>query len=205
MYRILYLVPAILLFCFFSVNAQRIEVHANKDFSNNTMLNKAWGVGGALDLDQWVKKTTFRINFNWTMYKKKDNITNPNFQRISGGVSVFYSFSLTEKISLQCGGELNYTNLKHTYIYDIQHTPTDTIGGKPLTLQQTGDFIGIGPHIGIRYELTSRFCVALNFIPSYMFMIRNKSSVKTIDSEYNKGVWLFPVQLGISFKLYNPE
>jgi len=198
--RTLYFIP-LFLFCFLKINAQRLEVHAIKDFSTNTIANKAWGVGGAIDFDQWVKKTTFRINFDWAIYKKIDNTTNPNYQRLSGGISAFYSFKLTEKITFQCGAGLNYSNLKHSFIYDIdslQH-------GKPLTVQHTGNFIGIGPHLELCYELAPRFNVVLNFVPNYLIPVSRKSNVKTIDPEYEKGVWLFPIQLGISFKLFNPD
>ena len=195
------LIICILLFSFQNLNAQRIEVHPVKDLSTNSIANKAWGVGGAIDFDQWVKKVTFRLNFNWGMYQNKNSETHPRFQLLSAGISAFYSFKLTEKISLQCGAEVNYTNLRYSYIYGF----TDSIAGKPLTVQHTGNCIGIGPYIGARYEFTPRFCIALNFIPQYLITVSNKSSVTIITPEYEKGVWLFPIQLGFSFKLFNNE
>ena len=190
----------ILLFNFSNVNAQRIEIHGIKDFSTNSTANKAWGVGGAIDLDQWVKKVTFRLNFNWGMYQKKNDV-NTKFQLLNGGISAFYSLKINEKTSFQCGAEVNYTNLRLSYIFAID----DLQQGKPLTVQHTGNFIGIGPHIGIRYEFTPRISIALNIIPQYLIPVSNKSSVKTIPPEYEKGVWLFPIQLGFSFKLFNSE
>ena len=199
------LIIGILLFIFPNANAQRIEVHAPiKYLSTHNIANKAWGVGGSIDFEQWVKKVTFRANFNWGMYQKKSG-NNPRFQLISGGISAFYSLKINEKISFQCGAEVNYTNLRYSYIYGIEHTSTDTVGGRTLTVQHTGNCIGIGPHIGFRYDFSPRFSMALNFIPQYLIPVSSKSSVKDIEPEYKKGVWLFPIQLGFSFKLYNSE
>ena len=199
------LVICILLFSFPNANAQRIEIHGIKDISTNSIANKAWGVGGAIDFDQWVKNVTFRANFNWGMYQKKNSGTNPKFQLLSGGISAFYSLKIKEKISFQCGAEVNYTNLRYSYIYGVEHTATDTVGGRNLTVQHTGNCIGIGPHIGFRYNFSPRFSVVLNFIPQYLIPVNSKSSVKTIEPEYEKGVWLFPIQLGFSFKFPNSE
>ena len=198
------LVICILLFSFLNVNAQRLEVHPVKYLSNNSIANKAWGVGASLDLDQWVKKVTFRLNFNWGMYQKKSE-KNPRFQLFSGGVSAFYSLKIKEKLSFQCGAEVNFTHLSYSYIYGVEHTATDTVGGRMLTVQHIGNCIGIGPHVGLRYDFTPRFAMALNFIPQYLIPVNHKSSVKIIESEYEKGVWLFPIQLGFSFKLFNYE
>jgi hypothetical protein len=195
------LIICILLFSFQNLNAQRIEVHPIKDFSTNSIANKAWGVGVSVDFDQWVKKVTFRANFNWGLYQKKSSDNHPRFQLLSGGVSAFYSWKIREKISLQCGAEVNYTNLGYSYVYGV-----DTLQhNKPLTVQHTGNFIGIGPHVSVRYDFTPRFFMALNFIPQYLIPVSNKSSVKTVPPEYEKGVWLFPIQLGFSFKLFNNE
>ena len=197
---LLSLVIFILLFNFPNVNAQRLEIHAIKDLSTNQQANKAWGVGGAIDFEEWVKKVTFRANFNWGMYNKK-NGTNPKFQLLSGGISAFYSVKVSEKISFQCGAEINYTNLRYSYIFEIDTLQND----KPVTVQHTGNLIGVGAHLGFHYELSPRLCVALNFIPQYLIPVSSKSSTKKIEPEYNKGVWLFPIQLGLSFKLFNSE
>jgi hypothetical protein len=189
------------------LHAQRIEVHFNKDFSTNSIANKGLGVGGAVDLDQWVKNTTFRFNFNWLMYKKSDEI-NHNYQKLSGGFSSFYTFAW-EKFSLQCGAEINFTNLKHTYRYGT--VEIDSLHSKYVNLQENGNFIGIGPHIGARYELSPRFSIVFNFIPTYLIRVQNKmnsndhESTKGVIPEYSKGFWIFPMQLGISFKLFNSE
>ncbi|MDR2970515.1 MAG: hypothetical protein LBU83_01100 [Bacteroidales bacterium] len=180
--------------------AQRIEVHPFKDLSNHAIANKAWGVGAAIDFDNWVKNTTFRAHFDWSMYRKKDNITNPYYQKLCGGISAFYSIRLSKRILLQCGVDFNYTNLKHTYIFEI-----DTVNNKPITIQQTGNFIGIGSHIGVCYEFTPRFSVGLNIIPSYLVPVNQKSSIKRKELEYKKGIWMFPIQLSFSFKLFNLE
>jgi len=196
------LVICILLFSFQNLNAQRIEVHGIKDLSTNSIANKAWGVGGAIDFDQWVKNITFRANFNWGMHQNKNASPNPKFQLLSGGISAFYSLQIKEKTSFQCGAEVNYTNLKCNSGYYFEYTATDTIA---LSLHHIGNFIGIGAHIGFRYDLSPRFCIALNFIPQYLILVNNKVSVKNEESIYNKGIWMFPIQLGISFKLYNSE
>jgi len=193
------LIVCILLFSFQNTNAQRIEIHPIKYLSTNSIANKAWGVGGAIDFDQWVKNVTFRANFNWGMYQKKSE-NNPRFQLFSGGISAFYSLKIKEKTSFQCGAEVNYTNLRYSYIYGVEHTATDTVGGRALTVQHTGNCIGIGPHIGLRHDFSPWFSMTLNFIPQYLIPVNSKSSAKDIEPEYKKGIWLFPIQLGFSFK-----
>ena len=201
-HRSLYIVLIILFFCAVNANAQRIEVHVIKDLSTNSTCNKAWGVGGAIDVDHWVKNTTFRANFNWTIYRKKDDPINPNFQRISGGISAFYTLSISKKMAFQCGAEIDYTHLRHSFVYEF-----DTVqqGRYKKTLLQTGNFIGIGPHIGIHYELSKRFNVVLHFVPTYLFSVGYKVSVETMEPEYNRGIWIFPIQLGISYKIFRPD
>jgi len=193
----------ILFFYIVNVNAQRLELHANKDLSTNEIATKAWGVGGALEYDQWVKKTTFRANFNWTMYR--NNVDEPHhyYQRMSGGASVFYTLKLAEKITFQCGGEINYTYVKHSYIYDYE--PIDSLHAKPLTTLQSGNFIGIGPHLGVRYAFGPRLSVVLNVVPTYLISIRPKSDIITLAPLYKKGIWLFPIQLGFSYLLFKSK
>jgi hypothetical protein len=201
-----YLIPLgigiILLFSIVNVNAQRLEVHGIKDFSSNETANKAWGIGGALDIDQLVKRTIFRVSADWAMYRKKDDI-NTNYQRISGGISAFYSFKLSEKATVHCGLAVNYTQMKHSYRFAFENI--DSLTSKPVTLQHTGNFIGIGPHLDLQYSLTQRVKFVINFIPVYLIPINYKVSNKISEPEYNKGIWLFPLQVGFSFQLYKPD
>jgi len=201
------------LFCTFfflfmaSIFAQQIGIHAIKDLSNNSVSHKAWGVGGSIDLDQWVKKTTFRINFDWTIFRNKNDEIHPNYQRISGGISAFYSYKISKKFTFQCGAEISYSNLKYSYIYNYEViiNQTDTIGSRAQTLQHTGDFVGIGAHLGLSYELSPRFNLALSLTPTYLISVSSKSSVFAIEPIYSKNIWLFPLKLALSYKLFNSE
>jgi hypothetical protein len=192
-----------------NVLAQRLEIHANKDLSLNEIANKAWGVGGAVDLDQWVKNVIFRANFNWAIYKPTNepinDVKHHNYQRFCGGVSALYSLKIKEKISIQGGVELNYTFLRHTYIYGYKPIPNDTAHVTTNTVKHTGNFIGIAPHIGVRYKLGKRMSAALNFVPTYLIMVGNKSSTLDVESEYQKGFWIFPIQLGLSYQLFKND
>ena len=205
--KVTHRIPFFLLFlCSLSVYAQRIEIHANKDLSPNEIVNKAWGVGGAVDLDQWVKNVIFRANFNWAIYKPTNDAAHHNYQRFSGGVAALYSVKIKDKFSIQGGVELSYTHLKHSYIYGYEPTiPGDSSETKLLTVLHNGNFIGIAPHIGVRYELGKRMCAVLNFIPTYLIPAGSKSSAPTVESEYKKGIWLFPIQLGLSYQLYKHD
>ena len=199
-----YLIPLffILLFTSVTVHAQRLEVHGNLDLSTNTVSNKVWGVGAAVDFDQWVKNVTFRANFNWGRQQEKNDAENPFYQKLSGGVSALYSLKIIEKLTFQCGAELNYTHLRYSHVYDID---TTTSPSKLLTWLQEGNFIGIGPHIGLRYAISPRFSAAFNFIPTYLIPVGTKSNIPTFESEYKKGIWLFQLQLGLSYKLFKPD
>jgi hypothetical protein len=199
-----YRIPLCIFFILFTGNtfAQRLEIHANKDFSTNEIATKAWGVGAAVDLDQFVKNVIFRANFNWAIHRPNGDVVHHNYQRFTGGVSALYSLKIKDKISIQGGVELSYTFLRHSYIYSYEPTPDDTTKARTLTVLHTGNFIGIAPHIGVRYELGKRMSAVLNFIPTYLIMVGNKSSAPSVASEYQKGFWLFPIQLGLSYQLY---
>jgi len=196
-----------LLFAFFflpSVSAQRLEVHAIKDLSTDENAKKAWGVGGGVDLDNLVKNTTFRVGFDWAMYKEKNNpFHNLRYNRMSGGITVFYSFLFEEKFIFQCGVELNYSYLKHSYIY--KEEKIDSLNSRLITTLQTGNFIGIGPYIGVQYKLSDRFNAALSCSPMYLILVHSKTNVPEVPPEYNKGIWLFPIRLGLSYKLFKSD
>jgi len=183
-----------------SANAQRLEVHLDKDLSTNTIAGKAWGAGAAIELDQLVKKMTFRINFDWSMYRKKEGIENPNYQKMSGGISALYTFNIAKNTEFLCGLDLNYTHLKYSYIISF-----DTIAKKPNTLQHKGNFIGMGTHFKLQYKFTSRFNGSISFVPVYLFPISNKVSDGVSEPEYKKGLWLFPLRIGFSFLLFKQE
>ena len=193
----------LLLFCSTNLFAQRLAVHAIKDFSTDSNANKAWGVGGNIELDQLVKKMTFKGYFDWATYKDKDNPIHPNYQRMGGGITVCYSIDIAKKLTFQCGADINYTHVKHSYIHKYDYI--DSITSRPLTLLQKGNFIGIGPHIGCLYKITPRFNVTLNVTPSYLISVGGKSSVDAIEPEYNKGIWLFPIRLGLSYQIFKNE
>jgi len=189
--------------CSPSVHSQRLEVHAIKDFSTDANANKAWGIGGGIDLDQLVNKMAIKGYFDWAVFKEKNNPSNTNYQKMGGGIAVCYSINIKEKISFQCGAEVNYTHLKHTYIYADQQI--DSIMSKPLTVLQRGNYIGIGAHIGLLYKLTPRFSIVLNVVPTNLLSVGGKSSVSTVKPEYNKGIWLFSIRLGILYQLFKND
>jgi len=191
------------LFCFQNIYAQRLELHAIKDFSTNDNANKAWGAGGSIEFDQLVKNIGFKVNFDWTTYKQKNNPDNLKYQRMSGGITAFYFIHIAEKATFQCGVEVNYYYLKHSFIYD--YDPIDSLTSRPLTLLQTGGFLGIAPYIGLLYKFTPRVSVALNTAPTYLIPVHPKSSVTNIEPAYKKGIWLFPIRLGLSFQLFNKD
>jgi len=201
-----FIIGIILLFGVVNLHAQRLEVHINKDLSPDTtanrVVNKAWGVGGAIDIDQLIRNVVFRVNFNWTRYRKKDDITNPNYQRLTGGISALYSAKIVEKLMFQGGVELNYTHLIYSHVYGIDST---NFPSNLITLSQTGSFIGIGTHVGLRYDFSSRLSAAFNFIPTYLLPVRAKSSIIAIEPKYTKGIWLFQLQLGFSYRLFKPD
>ena len=204
-YRLPIIVSIVLLFCFVNVNAQRLEIHGIKDLSNNEIANKPWGVGAAVDLDQFVKRTIFRVHFDWTMYKKKDGVTNPHYQRMSGGISALYSLKVIDKLTLRCGIEVNYSHIRYSHI-----CAEDSISKKSITWLQNANFIGIGPHVALNYELSRRFNIVFNFVPVYLITVSTKSYftqsyLPIPESDYKKGVWLFPLQLGLSYKIFNPN
>ena len=189
------------LICFLPLSAQRIEVHGIKDLSNNSIANKAWGVGGAIYMDQWVKKTAFGVHFDWTTYRPKNKASNHRFNRMTGGVTAYYSLYVTPKISLLCGAAINYTNLQHSYIYTIEKVEKEK--ERLVTVLHKGHFIGVGPYVGVNYDLSKRFGVKLYVIPTYLISVGSKSSLPEVKSEYAKGIWIFPLQLGITYKIFS--
>ena len=70
----------IILFCIglcsmSSLQAQRLEVRFNKEFSNDKMINKTLGAGGSFIIDGWVDHFDFQINFDYAGHKEDADYT----------------------------------------------------------------------------------------------------------------------------------
>src|SRR5574344_1835317 len=89
-----------------TLQAQRLELRFNKDFSNHAVVNKSLGGGGSIILDGWAENFDFQINVDYAGYKLKaaggsglgisDGIGN-----IAGGLSPLSPLLLDQGINLK--------------------------------------------------------------------------------------------------------
>jgi hypothetical protein len=42
-------------------------------------------------------------------------------------------------------------------------------------------------------------------VPTYLIPVGYKVSIKEVESEYSKGIWMIALQLGLSLKIFNSK
>jgi hypothetical protein len=81
----------------------------------------------------------------------------------------------------------------------------DTIKGNGIRLNQKGHFIGIGPQVGLNYDLLPKLSVKFNLIPTYLISVGKECTDPKQPLEYSKGMWMFSIQLGFTYRILNSE
>lgn len=180
--------------------AQRIEVHFDKEFSNDSLMNKTIGVGGAFIMDEWHPNLDFQIDFDYTGHKGKVDYLGvaQKFSKYKFGVAALYTRPLGTRFQLRAGGEVSYNNIKKTV--SVQQ---DSITHSLSSTTYRANMLGIGAIVQIQVQLGKIFRIGAGVTPTYLIPLNAKVDRPNVARQYNKGIFAVQIQIGIEIKLSN--
>lgn len=178
--------------------AQRIEVHFDKEFSNDSLMNKTIGVGGAFIMDGWHPNLDFQIDFDYTGHKGDVDYlgVSQKFSKYKFGVAALYTRPLGTRFQLRAGGEISYNNLKKTV--SVQQ---DSITHNLSSTTYRANMLGIGAIVQIQVKLGKLFRIGAGVTPTYLIPLTAKVDRPNVARQYNKGVFAVQIQIGVEIKL----
>jgi len=195
--NIKYLTFALLLCCigFAPLQAQRLEVRFNKEFSNDKMINKTLGAGGSFIIDGWVDHLDFQINFDYAGHKEDADYTgvSTKISKYKGGVSALYSHPIGRLLHLRAGGDLsyNYINKVNTRWEDFNHYNTS----------HRAHALGIGAVVQLQVQLGQLFRIGAGITPTYLIPLATSVSQPNVECDFKKGMFVLQLQIGVEIRL----
>lgn len=190
----------IILFCIglcslSSVQAQRLEVRFNKEFSNDKMINKTLGAGGSFIIDGWLDHFDFQINFDYAGHKEDADYTgiSTKIAKYKGGVSALYTRPIGRLVHLRIGGDLSYN-----YINKV-NTLWDN--GKHYNTAHRAHALGIGAIAQLQIQLGQIFRIGAGLIPTYLIPLVTDVSQPNVECDFKKGVFVMQLQIGLEIRL----
>ena len=199
--NIRYFIICLVLLCGSSLQAQRLEIRFNKEFSNDNILNKAIGAGASFILDGWNEHLDFQINFDYAGYKSEMDylgISN-KFTKLKGGVSALYTHPIGKFFHIRVGGDLSYNNL-HKIITNSADTTSAT--GISTTAHRA-HMLGIGAVAQLQAQLGKIFRIGVGVTPTYLIPLNATVSRPNVECDYTKGLFVLQLQIGIEIHLEN--
>ena len=190
----------IILFCIglcsmSSLQAQRLELRFNKEFSNDKMINKTLGAGGSFIIDGWVDHLDFQINFDYAGHKEAADYTgvSTKIAKYKGGISALYSHPIGRLVHLRAGGDLsyNYINKVNTRWEDFKHYNT----------AHRAHALGIGAIVQLQIQLGQLFRIGAGLIPTYLIPLATDVSQPNVECDFKKGMFVMQLQIGLEIRL----
>lgn len=181
--------------------AQRLEVRFNKEFSNDSLLNKTLGAGGSFIIDGWHPNLDVQINFDYAGHKGGTDIYGmaQKMTKLKAGVAALYSKPLGDRFFLRLGGELSYNNLHKTVT-----NYADTLALSHIsTTSHYAHLLGIGAMAQIQAQLGNIFRLGIGVNPSYLIPLATKTSNPNVECDYKKGIFVLQLQIGLEIRLNN--
>ncbi len=193
----------ILAFCGLSLSAQRLELRFNKEFSNDSLLNKTLGGGASFIIDGWHPNLDFQINFDYAGHNGKTNAAgiSQRLVKFKAGVSALYTRPLGKRFFIRAGGDVSYNNLKN--VVTNQHDTTVVSGDAVTSVTYRSNMLGIGAVVQFQVALGNIVRVGLGVTPTYLIPLSAKVSVPNREPAYNKGLFDLQLQVGLEIKLNN--
>lgn len=187
---------SLLIFGSFSLlQAQRLELRFNKEFSSDKMINKTLGAGGSFIIDGWVDHLDFQINFDYAGHKEAADYTgvSSKIAKYKGGVSVLYSHPIGRLLHLRAGGDLsyNYINKVNTRWEDFNHYNT----------AHRAHALGIGAVVQLQVQLGQLFRIGAGLIPTYLIPVATDVSQPNVECDFKKGMFVMQLQIGLEIRL----
>jgi hypothetical protein len=190
----------IILFCIglcsmSSLQAQRLELRFNKEFSNDKMINKTLGAGGSFIIDGWVDHLDFQINFDYAGHKEDADYTgvSTKIAKYKGGVAALYTRPIGRLLHLRVGGDLSYN-----YINKI-NTLWDN--GNHYNTAHRAHALGIGAIAQLQIQLGQIFRIGAGLIPTYLIPLVTDVSQPNVECDFKKGMFVMQLQIGLEIRL----
>ena len=94
--------------------AQRIEARFDKDFSTDSLLNKAMGGGASFIIDGWHPNLDFQINVDYVGHRGEADYRGiaQRINKVKAGVAALYTRPLGQYFHIRVGGDVSYNNIK---------------------------------------------------------------------------------------------
>lgn len=182
-----------------AVSAQRLEIRFNKEFSNDSLINKTLGAGGSFIIDGWHDNLDFQINFDYAGHGGDVNVygISHKLTKFKAGVGALYTRPLGERLVLRIGGDVSYNN-----IHKVVTNHKDSVASSGISnVSHRAHYLGLGGMVQaqVKFGKIFRFGVGVN--PKYLIPLAGKSSMPSVECDYKKGLFVLQLQVGLEIKL----
>ena len=182
-----------------AVSAQRLEIRFNKEFSNDSLINKTLGAGGSFIIDGWHDNLDFQINFDYAGHGGDVNVygISHKLTKFKAGVGALYTRPLGERLDLRIGGDVSYNN-----IHKVVTNHKDSVASSGISnVSHRAHYLGLGGMVQaqVKFGKIFRFGVGVN--PEYLIPLAGKSSMPSVECDYKKGLFILQLQVGLEIKL----
>ena len=182
-----------------AVSAQRLEIRFNKEFSNDSLINKTLGAGGSFIIDGWHDNLDFQINFDYAGHGGDVNVygISHKLTKFKAGVGALYTRPLGERLVLRIGGDVSYNN-----IHKVVTNHKDSVASSGISnVSHRAHYFGLGAMVQgqVKFGKIFRFGVGVN--PEYLIPLAGKSSMPSVECDYKKGLFVLQLQVGLEIKL----
>ena len=182
-----------------AVSAQRLEIRFNKEFSNDSLINKTLGAGGSFIIDGWHDNLDFQINFDYAGHGGDVNVygISHKLTKFKAGVGALYTRPLGERMVLRIGGDVSYNN-----IHKVVTNHKDSVASSGISnVSHRAHYLGLGGMVQaqVKFGKIFRFGVGVN--PEYLIPLAGKSSMPSVECDYKKGLFVLQLQVGLEIKL----
>lgn len=182
-----------------AVSAQRLEIRFNKEFSNDSLINKTLGAGGSFIIDGWHDNLDFQINFDYAGHGGDVNVygISHKLTKFKAGVGALYTRPLGERLVLRIGGDVSYNN-----IHKVVTNHKDSVASSGISnVSHRAHYLGLGGMVQAQVKFGKIFRLGVGVNPEYLIPLAGKSSMPSVECDYKKGLFVLQLQVGLEIKL----
>ena len=182
-----------------AVSAQRLEIRFNKEFSNDSLINKTLGAGGSFIIDGWHDNLDFQINFDYAGHGGDVNVygISHKLTKFKAGVGALYTRPLGERLVLRIGGDVSYNN-----IHKVVTNHKDSVASSGISnVSHRAHYLGLGGMVQAQVNFGKIFRLGVGVNPEYLIPLAGKSSMPSVECDYKKGLFVLQLQVGLEIKL----
>ena len=186
--------------------AQRIEARFDKDFSTDSLLNKAMGGGASFIIDGWHPNLDFQINVDYVGHRGEADYRGiaQRINKVKAGVAALYTRPLGQYFHIRVGGDVSYNNIKKVVTNYIDTLALNNSGITSTTYR--AHLLGIGAIVQVQAQLGKLFRVGVGITPTYLIPLTQTVSVPGKEPCFNqKGIFDMQLQIGLEIRLNNND